>query len=203
MSGMGDSGNIVSIIHRHFNGKRAALHGVEIGVYRGETSAALLATFPQLYLIMVDPWDVYESNHPYRVSGDGCARQTAVQQGENMQAAMLSTRFAQERRRIMPTSSIAAARSFSGLANRLDGRFDGRFDFVFIDGDHTYDAVKADIAAWWPLVNDGGLLCGHDIDHPRDRRGLWGVRRAVEEHAAATGLEFGVEGSCWWFMKRE
>jgi hypothetical protein len=69
---MGDSSDIVGIIHEHFNGKRDKLRGVEIGVFRGETSAALLGAFPQLYLIMVDPWETYESSHPYYKSGDGC-----------------------------------------------------------------------------------------------------------------------------------
>lgn len=198
---MGDSSDIVGIIHEHFAGKRDKLRGVEIGVFRGETSVDLLAAFPQLYLMMVDPWETYESSHPYYKSGDGCSRQTARQQRDNMAAAMVATNLAANRRTIMPMTSERAAASLSGLANRLDGEFDGRFDFVFIDGDHTYAAVKRDIELWWPLVNEGGLLCGHDIDHPRDLRGLWGVRRGVEEHAAACGLPFKVRGSCWWMVK--
>lgn len=33
-------------------------------------------------------------------------------------------------------------------------------DMVFIDGEHTYDAVKADIETWMPKCRK--LLCGHD-----------------------------------------
>ena len=36
------------------------------------------------------------------------------------------------------------------------------FDMVFIDADHTDDAVKKDITLWKPLVRKGGILSGHD-----------------------------------------
>lgn len=48
---------------------------------------------------------------------------------------------------------------------------DGSFDFVFIDADHSYEAVRADIAAWAPKVRVGGWLGGHDY-HPRKFPGV-------------------------------
>ncbi len=38
----------------------------------------------------------------------------------------------------------------------------GSLDVVFIDGDHSYNAVFADIVAWRSKVKVGGILCGHD-----------------------------------------
>lgn len=38
----------------------------------------------------------------------------------------------------------------------------GRADMVFIDGDHSYDGVKADILHAFKMVRVGGYLCGHD-----------------------------------------
>ena len=36
------------------------------------------------------------------------------------------------------------------------------FDFIFIDGDHTYDAVKQDFEQWFPLLQPGGIVAFHD-----------------------------------------
>jgi predicted O-methyltransferase YrrM len=36
-------------------------------------------------------------------------------------------------------------------------------DFVFVDGDHTYDGVRADYELYGPLVRPGGLIAFHDI----------------------------------------
>jgi predicted O-methyltransferase YrrM len=40
-------------------------------------------------------------------------------------------------------------------------------DFLFIDGDHTYDGVRADFEMYAPLVRSGGIVAFHDIaEHP-------------------------------------
>ena len=36
-------------------------------------------------------------------------------------------------------------------------------DFLFIDGDHTYEGVKKDFQMYSPLVRKGGLIAFHDI----------------------------------------
>lgn len=41
---------------------------------------------------------------------------------------------------------------------------DGSFDLLFIDADHSYDAVREDVAAWRSKVSPGGILCGHDCE---------------------------------------
>jgi cephalosporin hydroxylase len=46
----------------------------------------------------------------------------------------------------------------------LNGR---KFDFIFIDGDHEYDGVRADLLQYGPSVRANGLVGFHDIvpDH--------------------------------------
>ncbi len=46
-------------------------------------------------------------------------------------------------------------------ARKLLGR--RPIDFLFIDGDHSYDGVKQDWLTYSPLVRDGGLVAFHDI----------------------------------------
>ena len=60
-------------------------------------------------------------------------------------------------------------------------------DFVFLDGDHRYEAVKAEIE----LVKSAGVkvIAGHDYGNA-----LFGVTRAVEE---TLGKPDEVAGMCW------
>jgi predicted O-methyltransferase YrrM len=42
-----------------------------------------------------------------------------------------------------------------------------KLDFLFIDGDHTYEGVKKDFEMYSPLVRKGGIVAFHDIaKHP-------------------------------------
>jgi len=40
---------------------------------------------------------------------------------------------------------------------------DRKVDFLFIDGDHTYEGVKQDFEMYRPLVRPGGMIGFHDI----------------------------------------
>lgn len=53
---------------------------------------------------------------------------------------------------------------------------DSSVDFVFLDADHTYQAIRRDIDAWLPKVRPGGIIAGHDYNHPWN-----GVITAVNE----------------------
>ena len=61
------------------------------------------------------------------------------------------------------------------------------FDFVFIDGQHSTDAVEADINHSLPKLKDDGLLAGHDCVFPFV---VEGVRRAI-------GDDFELDVNIW------
>jgi predicted O-methyltransferase YrrM len=70
------------------------------------------------------------------------------------------------------SDSLAAARQ---LAEKR-----AAIDFIFIDGDHSYEACKADILAWSPFVKRGGVIAFHDFGSRAD-----GVTRAIFEETKA------------------
>jgi hypothetical protein len=55
--------------------------------------------------------------------------------------------------------------------------FDGPLDFLFLDGDHTYEGVKQDWETFSPLVRAGGMVGFHDVGNPQ----LSGVSRFFAE----------------------
>lgn len=68
------------------------------------------------------------------------------------------------------------------------------FDAVFIDADHSYSAVTADIKAWLPKVKKGGILAGHDYDND-----AWvSVKNAVDDFF---GDRVKIMGRCWIYNK--
>ena len=77
---------------------------------------------------------------------------------------------------------------------------DDSLDFIFIDGDHSYDAVKRDVNLYYKKVKSGGIFAGHDYNLAKNH-----VDRAVDEFMMENGLDksllnFG-ENDAWYFTK--
>jgi len=63
-------------------------------------------------------------------------------------------------------------------------------DMTFLDGDHSYEAVMADLKAWAPRTKK--MICGHDFNDPM----YPGVRQAVYEYFGADSVKVGPD-SLW------
>lgn len=158
----------------------------EIGVYRGQTSAHLLRSLPKLILYMVDPWCVFEPSSTYAKTGDILASETPEQVEANYQESLKVTEFASDRRIIVRKLSTEAA---IDIVIPLD--------LVFIDAEHSFEAVTQDIGLWWPKVRGGGVLCGHDYTY-RFRS----VVRAVNAWSKAASIDIKhMPGTVWWCIK--
>ena len=155
-----------SITHRHqifqwLNRTGRTGLAVEVGVAAGGHSSMILKEWAGKHLYMVDVWD---AAHDY---GTGKWQEWL----ENCQKLATAN---PGRATVVRKPSADASREFA----------DDSLDFVFIDADHSYRAVKSDIESWWPKMKPGGLLAGHDyIECPS-----YGVIRAVGEFVAANGL---------------
>lgn len=87
--------------------------------------------------------------------------------------------------------------AYQGTSVEIAARYNAHtLDMVYIDADHSYEAVKKDIAAWWPKVKPGGRLAGHDYCGEYQ-----GVVDAVEEAAKALGWTVEHEGITWIVRK--
>lgn len=64
--------------------------------------------------------------------------------------------------------------------------------FCHIDATHTYEEVSENIRAVWPLIVDGGILCGDDAAHPPVRKAVLDTLDDPINLAA---------GHVWWIEK--
>jgi hypothetical protein len=139
---------------------------VEVGVWKGRTTL-VLATYCPGTVWAVDHWQGVP-----RDPEQHALYAPDLESGENIYRAFCKAlRGPIKSGKVFPVRmpSLDAAAHLGALLGRT-------VDMVFLDGDHSYEGVAADIGAWTPLLRSGGLLCGHDYG------GRWeGVRRAVDE----------------------
>ena len=151
----------------------------EIGVWKGDFSARILEVVRPTRLHLVDPWQAV-ADERYEAAQYGGKLEEGQDEMDAIYAGVLE-RFAKERGQgiveVHRATSTEAVERFA----------DGELDFVYIDGNHRYEFVKADLEAYAPKVRPGGLLAGDDYGV----EGWWedGVTRAVDEFVASGAAE--------------
>ncbi len=153
--------------------------GAEIGVWRGDFAARILQVVRPTRLHLIDPWQFMDAA-PYRRAwyGGAAARDQAFM--DRLHAEVVD-RFASETARgVVSVHRLRSAEAAVGLPDRY-------FDWIYVDGDHLYESVRADLELFEPKVRPGGIIAGDDYGTP----GWWedGVTRAVDEFVAARGCE--------------
>ena len=177
---------------RYLNARGLTGQGVEVGVYQGEFSHHILKHWNGKKLYLVDSW----RKLPRREYNDAS---NVDQTGHffNMGVAMRKVARFGARAAIIRELSVEASVLFE----------DRSLDFVFIDANHRFGAVTADLKAWYPKIRRGGLLGGHDfLNSPRKKNHLsdFGVRSAATRWASRHRLKIHsneVEKFPSWFVE--
>jgi SAM-dependent methyltransferase len=153
--------------------------GAEVGVHLGDFSRQILDHVAPRKLRLIDPW--------LHVDDPAYARAWYGGKAEGGQAEMdLRHRSVEERFEAeIRAGQVEIQRGTSQeIAARLP---DDSLDWVYIDGDHTYEFVRADLESFLRIVRPGGLLTGDDYVE-----GAWwkgGVKRAVDEFIEKEAVE--------------
>ena len=128
---------------REIDARRVA----EIGVYRGEFAARMLAQAPRIErYVMIDPWrHIPDWNKPANTDD-----RTFEQ---HFRAALEATEFAASRRQILRGTTLEVIGQVA----------DAALDFAYIDADHTLRGITIDLISVYPKVKDGGWIAGDDF----------------------------------------
>tara|TARA_B100000700_G_scaffold74318_1_gene82986 strand:- start:682 stop:1386 length:705 start_codon:yes stop_codon:yes gene_type:complete len=157
------------------------LVGAEIGVAYGVNASNILQILNMQKLILIDPWE----------------RAIDITTNDNKEKYLFHKhRHEITLKKFSNNSKVEIINDFSVEAAKI---FDNHyFDFVYIDGDHSYEAVSNDLNAYYPKLKQFGVLCGDDYGHPS---GL-GVIQAVQEFAREKGLLVNYrEDNQFWMVK--
>jgi cephalosporin hydroxylase len=100
----------------------------------------------------------------------------------------------------LPEQRLCLLREDSHTPQALDHvkhAFSGRtIDFLFIDGDHSYEGVRSDFEMYAPLVTPGGYIAFHDIAYTDGVARLWDEVKPsfaqAREFVAPKGQAFGI-----------
>lgn len=139
--------------------------GCEVGLFRGRNARAMFRAIPGLRLYGIEPY----ADQPYST------RHKTVPRYERNRRMMTDR---------LKDSNITVIEKFSETAVQ-DIPYDS-LDFVYIDGDHSYDYVMTDIILWSRRVRPGGIVSGHDYILPGDYRHKFdiNVKDAVDNYTA-------------------
>lgn len=148
---------------------------VELGVLFGDFSEMILRIVKPDCLFLIDPYEV-ELSKTYGEEMNNLP--VAYSTDSDYQNVLI--RFATE----INSAKVFVIRDYSYNVVRLLP-CNELFDFVYIDSDHRYEAVKKDLNDWLPKLKENGIIALHDYV---DAYGF-GVIKAVDECIAEQGLE--------------
>lgn len=119
----------------------------EVGVFQGEFSCKIYEKCRPKKLYLIDCWESQKGDYEKDPTNSILANQQ-----EQIYNNVCES--------FKDLAEIAVIRSYSDVACQCFSK--NYFDVVYLDADHTFEAVVRDLRNWWPLVKPGGFLAGHD-----------------------------------------
>jgi len=130
------------------------LTGVELGVWFGYNCGHLLEECPNISMLYgIDPYLEYQDWNRYLDNN--------IMKQARESANTIFNKFDSKARLIEYKSEEA-----------VEGFVKGGLDFIFIDGDHSYEMCYKDLNLWYSKVKSGGLFSGHDFSLPGVNKAL-------------------------------
>jgi predicted O-methyltransferase YrrM len=150
--------------------------GAEIGVFWAHFAEILADEFRPTKLYLVDPW--------HRLHGEAYPNW-----GRYTNFGKLTTQETLDRARDLETRYPGVVEVWVDYGiDFLEGMPDGHFDWIYLDANHVYKDVKADLMAILPKLKPTGIIMGDDyFADPASQHA--GVKRAVDEVAAECGFD--------------
>ena len=136
--------------------------GLEAGVWFGEGSTVIWGTScaPGSTLYLVDSWTPYSSLKDRQKSADG-----AIMDAHVTEAFMSSFITIRKIERMRTSQNIRLNMVRAKASEFMAMLASDSLDFIYIDGDHKYEAVKSDLVEARRLINkDYGVICGDDLE---------------------------------------
>jgi len=164
----------------------------EIGVHTGDFSKRILQTTSPRELHLIDPWRHETSDAYRRALYGGEARGGQAEMDERYRS--VCTRFQSDIR-------SGRVRIHRGDSNAVLAEFpEDYFDWAYIDGNHRYEFVTADLALCVEKVKPGGYIAGDDYTD----RGWWqqDIVRAVDEFVATTPVRVILKRNRQYLLQR-
>ncbi len=145
----------------------------EIGVWNGGFSAAILDVTAPSELVLIDPWDLLAEQTKDEWTHKSHEDAKIMQEMYDNVSSLYGN-----------LDNVEIRKGFS--AEVLLSYPDHYFDWVYIDGNHTYDYVKKDIELSFKKVRPGGIIAGDDFFWKRNDR--MHVREAVLDAMRDQGM---------------
>lgn len=120
---------------------------VEVGVQGGGFAAFMLRKTNPQRLYLIDCWA-----HQDPTLYDDPEANVSNEDQERL--------YQETKQRFSGDSRVVILREFS--KNAAAQFNDESLDWVYIDANHGYEAIREDLELWWPKVKKGGILSGHD-----------------------------------------